>query len=474
MLETLECWFQAFVVGFGRIVYFDLLFWDDPKTGYRLPFVVAWLAAGATFCTLYFRFANLRYFRHAVDCVRGRYTRPGERGEISHFQALSAALSATVGLGNIAGVALAVQLGGPGALLWMVVVGFLGMSSKFAECSLGQRYRVIDAGGRVQGGPMIYLRRGLGELGWPRLGVALAVLFAVLCIGGSFGAGNMFQAKSAYDQASTVFPQLASDPGQVLFGVGLAAAVGLVIVGGIRRIGHVAGLLVPAMCGLYVLAGCAVLIENAPRLGDALATIWKEAFAPRAAIAGGFLGVLVQGLSRAVFSNEAGVGSAPIAHAAATTDQPVREGIVALLEPFIDTILVCSMTGLVIVTSGVYLNPELKGIAITSAAFATVFPWFPVLLTATALLFAYSTMISWSYYGERSWESLFGLRSVLVYKGLFLLFVVLGASWELGTVLEFSDTMLLAMAFPNLLGVALLAPSLRRDLARYDRELRER
>ena len=474
MLDALRCWFEGFVEVVGRVVFWDIWFWDDTETGHTLPLIVAWLGAGAIFCTLYFRFVNLRYFRHAIDCVRGRYSRPEERGEISHFQALSAALSATVGLGNIAGVALAVQIGGPGALLWMMVVGFLGMSSKFAECTLGQHYRILDAGGRVLGGPMVYLRRGLGEIGWPRLGGVLAVLFAVLCIGASLGGGNMFQAKSAYDQVTTVFPQLDNHSAAALFGVVLAVAVGLVIVGGIRRIGRVAATLVPAMCGLYVLAGCVVLVENFSHVGDALATIWREAFAPGPAITGGFLGVLVQGLRRAVFSNEAGIGSAPIAHSAATTDEPVREGLVALLEPFIDTILVCSMTGLVIVTSGVYLNPELQGIAITSAAFETVLPWFPNVLLVTALLFAYSTMISWSYYGERCWESLFGMRSILIYKGLFLGFVVLGATLDLQTVLGFSDLMLLSMAFPNLLGVFLLASVIQRELTSYHERVGKR
>ncbi len=474
-MQRLESWFaETLVASMSRVIFLDLWFWDAPgDQGRELPLVVAWLAVGAVFCTLYFRFANLRLFRHGYDCVRGRYTRPGEHGEISHFQALSAALSATVGLGNIAGVAVAVKLGGPGAVFWMVLAGFLGMSSKFAECTLGQRYRILRDDGHVTGGPMIYLRRGLAELGHPRLGRSLAVWFAAFCIGGSLGGGNMFQANQAYGQVAGVLPWLAGSTGAAFFGMTLVVAVALVIVGGIRRIGEVAGVLVPVMCGIYLCAGATVLATHWRELGSAFATIVREAFAPGAALAGGFVAVLVQGLRRAAFSNEAGVGSAPIAHAAATTDEPVREGLVALLEPFIDTILVCTMTGLVIVISGAYRDPELQGIGVTSAAFATVLPWFPLVLSLCAVLFAFSTMISWSYYGERSWESLFGDRSLLAYKLLFLVFTWLGAMFPLASVMDFSDMMLLGMSFPNLIGVVLLARLVRKDLHHYERRLRD-
>jgi len=473
-LQRLETWFaDTLVAGMSRVIFFDIWFWDPPGAdGREIPLVVAWLAVGAVFCTLYFRFANLRLFRHGFDCVRGRYTRPGEHGEISHFQALSAALSATVGLGNIAGVAVAVKLGGPGAVFWMVLAGFFGMSSKFAECTLGQRYRILRPDGHVMGGPMVYLRRGLAELGRPAFGRVLAIWFAFFCIGGSLGGGNMFQANQSYGQVANVIPLLDGRGGAAAFGLLLVVAVALVIVGGIRRIGEVAGVLVPVMCGIYICAGAAVLAVHWTEIGNAFATIVREAFRPSAALAGGFVAVLVQGLRRAAFSNEAGVGSAPIAHAAASTDEPVREGLVALLEPFIDTILVCTMTGLVIVISGAYLDPELQGIEVTSAAFANVFPWFPLVLSACAVLFAYSTMISWSYYGERSWESLFGERSLLVYKGIFLTFTWLGAMFPLASVMDFSDMMLLGMSFPNLIGVILLARFVRGDLVVYERRLR--
>jgi AGCS family alanine or glycine:cation symporter len=452
-----------------RVIFFDVAFWDAELT---LPLVVVWLVAGATFLTLRFRFINLRGFRHAIDCVRGRYTRQDEVGEISHFQALSAALSATVGLGNIAGVAFAVGIGGPGAVFWMLVAGFLGMTSKFAECTLGQRYKVVRSDGHVSGGPMHYLKDGLAELGLPRLGAFLAPLFALMCVGGSFGGGNMYQANQSYAQIASVLPFLAGGAGAVAFGGLLAVLVGLVIVGGIRRIGEVAAALVPFMCGLYILCGAAILLVNADAIPAAVATIVQSAFSYEAG-AGGAVGAAIQGFRRAAFSNEAGCGSAAIAHAAARTDEPLREGMVALLEPFVDTLVVCAMTGIVVVVTGAYDDPAAgQGIRMTSAAFATVFPWFPHLLSFIAFLFAYSTMISWSYYGEQCWARLFGLRSILGYKALFLLFTWAGAVFEASSVVNFGDMMILGMAFPNLFGVVLLSGRVRSDLDAYWSSLR--
>jgi len=471
-MDGLEAAFGQWVVDpLSAVIFFDLWFWDDPATGVTLPIVVVWLILGASFFTLRFQFVNLRAFRHAVDCVRGRYDHPGDAGEISHFQALSAALSATVGLGNIAGVAVAVGLGGPGAVFWMIVAGFLGMSSKFAECTLGQRYRIVRPDGRVSGGPMHYLRRGLAEIGWPRLGRFLAALFSLLCIGGSLGAGNMFQANQAYAQAANVIPGVAGPLWGAVFGALLAFCVGLVIVGGIRRIGLIAARLVPFMCGLYVLTGAIILLAHAGQLVEGVGIIVRSAFTPEAGY-GGFVGVLIQGFRRACFSNEAGVGSAPIAHSAARTEEPVREGLVALLEPFVDTLVVCTMTGLVIVVTGAWRQPGLEGIAMTSWAFESVFPWFKYVLSLSAILFAFSTQISWSYYGERAWEYLFGEQSTLVYKGVFLFFVWFGAISGLARVVDFSDLLLLAMAFPNLIGVVMLSRLVGTDLASYLERLR--
>jgi len=463
MAAWLDSLFQEYIVhGISAVLFFDLVFWDDEV---ELPFVVAWLVCGALFFTLRFQFVNFRAFRHAIDCVRGRYSEPGEAGDISHFQALSAALSATVGLGNIAGVAVAIGIGGPGALFWMVFAGFLGMSSKFAECTLGQRYRVTRDDGHVSGGPMHYLRDGLAEMRLGRLGVFLSVLFAIMCMGGSFGGGCAFQVRQSLDAVGQQVTFLDTYPW--VYGVVMAVAVGVVIIGGIRRIGEVAARLVPFMCIIYVGCGLWILLANAGELGSGVATIVRAAFSGEAAT-GGFVGVLIQGFRRAAFSNEAGTGSASIVHSAARTEEPVREGVVALLEPFIDTLIVCTMTGLVVVVTGAYDHPDAgQGIEMTSFAFATVLPWFPIVLSLTAIAFAFSTMVSWSYYGESCWVMLFGVRSVLLYKLIFLLFTWGGAIFAAEAVVEFGDLMILGMAFPNIVGVVLLSKKIRTDLDVY-------
>jgi len=477
----------------GAVLMFDLIFWDnddpelsglpapiewlaqgalagDEHQGLAIPLVVLWLVLGAVFFTLRMGFINLRGFKHAIEITAGKYDNPDEEGEVSHFQALSSALSATVGLGNIAGVALAVSLGGAGAVFWMIVAGFLGMSSKFVECSLGQMYRTVDDKGHILGGPMRYLRYGLEKLGRPRLGKVLAVVFSVMCIGGSFGGGNMFQANQAFAQSARVIPFLEGK--SWLFGLVLAAFVGLVIIGGIKRIGQVAGAIVPAMCLVYVVAGLVILGANFASIPSAFGTIFSEAFTLDAGF-GGFLGVLVTGFRRSAFSNEAGIGSAAIAHSAAATEEPIREGLVSLLEPFIDTIVICTMTGLVVVVSGEYLNTfegadsTARGVLMTSAAFESVIPWFPYVLAAAVLMFAFSTMISWSYYGERCWVFLFGDGASMVYRVIFLGFVVLGSVLKIGSVLDFSDFMILGMAFPNILGLFLLSGQVKAKLDDY-------
>ncbi len=457
------------VAPLDAVIFFDLAFWDDAAgDAIVLPAVVAWLVAGALFFTLRFRFVNLTGFRHGIDCVRGRYSERDDVGEVSHFQALAAALSATVGLGNIAGVAFALGIGGPGATFWMIVGGLIGMTSKFAECSLAQRYRRIDANGHVTGGPMLYLRDGFAEKGWTRSGRVLSVVFAVMCIGASFGGGNMFQANQSFQLLAQEVPALAGGSGPVIVGLALVLLVGLVIIGGIRRIGEVASVLVPAMCLIYMVSALLILVTHASAVPAALATIVREAFSFEAGL-GGFVGTLVQGFRRAAFSNEAGVGSAAIAHSAARTLEPIREGYVALLEPFIDTVVVCTTTALVIVVTGVLDDPAAgSGIALTASAFARVFPDFPKVLTLIALLFAFSTMISWSYYGERAWVFLFGERSLLLYQITFLGFTFGGVIFQnAGVVLDFGDLMLLGMAFPNILGVVLLSDVIAADLARY-------
>jgi len=461
---------------FSRLVdsMAGVLFYDF---GTGVPLIVLWLIAGAIFFTLRMRFVNVRAFRHAIDVVRGKYDDPKDKGEVTHFQALTSALSGTVGLGNIAGVTIAVSTGGPGAVFWMLVAGFFGMSSKFVECTLGQMYRRVRPDGRVSGGPMEYLDRGLADLGMPRVGKTLGILFALLCIGGCLGGGNMFQANQSFSLISaTVADRTGADLSGYswAYGLVLALLVAIVIVGGIKRIGRATSKIVPLMCGIYLAASIFVIATHAAEVPALLARIVTDAFSGQA-VAGGMLGAIVVGVKRAVFSNEAGIGSAAIAHAAAKTDEPVREGLVALLGPFVDTIVICLMTALVVLITGVWENPALEGVegaALTSRAFESVIGWFPYVLSAAVFLFAYSTMISWSYYGERCWEHVFGRRSTPVFKGLFLACVLLGAVANLGSVLVFTDMMILCMAFPNIAGVVILSGKVRSALDDYWRRYR--
>ena len=433
----------------------------------KIPIVVVWLVLGAIFFTIRMKFINIRGFKHAISLVKGDYDDPNDKGEVSHFQALTTALSATVGLGNIAGVAIAIAVGGPGATFWMIIAGLLGMSSKFVECTLGVKYRKVDEKGEVSGGPMYYLRDGLAKYNAGGLGKVLAVLFAILCIGGSFGGGNMFQANQAYEILGAQFPKMA-DNGP-LFGVVLAILVGAVIIGGIKSIANVTDKIVPFMAVLYVGAALVVIFANFGQIGTVFALIFDGAFNSDAAL-GGVIGVLIQGFRRAAFSNEAGVGSASIAHAAAKTSEPVSEGIVSLLEPLIDTVVICTMTALVIIITGHHVDTGgLGGVQLTSSAFGSVISWFPYLLVVAIFLFAFSTMVSWSYYGLKSWEYLFGKSkfSEYSYKIIFLIFIVIGSSVSLGAVLDFSDMMILAMAFPNILGLLFLSKEVRSDLDSY-------
>jgi len=437
----------------------------------KIPIVVIWLVFGAIYFTFRMKFINFRGFKHAVELVKGDYDDPNDKGEVSHFQALTTALSATVGLGNIAGVAIAISVGGPGATFWMIVAGLLGMSAKFVECTLGVKHRKEDENGEISGGPMYYLRDGLAKYKMAGFGKVLAVLFAILCIGGSFGGGNMFQANQAYAQLSGQFPILAGNG--PMFGLILAILVGVVIIGGIKSIANVTEKIVPLMAALYVGTALIIILMNISEIGNVFVLIFNGAFAPDAAL-GGVIGVLIQGFRRAAFSNEAGIGSASIAHSAAKTNEPVSEGIVSLLEPFIDTVVICTMTALVIIFTGMYNVEGLEGAQMTSHAFGSVFSWFPYLLVIAIFLFAFSTMISWSYYGLKSWEFLFGKSkaSEYSYKLLFLIFIVIGSSVKLGAVLDFSDMMILAMAFPNIIGLLILSKEVRFDLNTYYEKLK--
>lgn len=467
------------VAPFQKVLFFDLgLGW----LGAKLPFIVVWLICGAVFFTLRMGFINIRAFRHAVRLTRGDYDKPDDAGEVSHFQALASALSATVGLGNIAGVAIAVGIGGPGAIFWLICAGILGMSSKFAECSLGQIYRSVDPDGTVSGGAMHYLKKGLAELGMPRLGWILGTAFAFCCVIASVGGGCVFQVCQSFEAVKmqmNAYGVTTLETYPWIYGLVMVVLVAIVILGGIRRIAATAEKIVPLMCGIYVCASIFILIYHFQSLPGAIMTIVQGAFDPDA-VYGGFVGVLITGFQRAAFSNEAGIGSAPIAHAAAKTDEPISEGIVALLEPFIDTVVICSMTGLVIVITGVCdrtnpdLAPELvhyieanKGTPLTAVAFGSVISFFPVILTLAVVLFAYSTMISWSYYGERCFSHLFGVKWSILYRLFFLVFVFLGSIVSATHILDFSDVMMFAMALPNIFGAVLLSGIVRRRLDLY-------
>jgi len=442
--------------------------------------IVVWLIFGGLFFTIFMRFINIRGFRHSIRLIGGKYDKPGSGGEVSHFQALTTALSATVGLGNIAGVAIAVTIGGPGATLWMILAGLLGMSSKFTECTLGVKYRKINKNGEVSGGAMYYLRDGLKKRKLGYLGHFLAISFAVLVIGGSVGGGNMLQSNQAFRQFETFFPFM--EHHGFWYGLAMALMVGLVIIGGIKSIAKVTSKVVPFMAVLYVGAALIIIGMNIEHTGHAFSLIWHGAFSPEA-LKGGFIGVLIFGFQRGAFSNEAGIGSASIAHSTAKTNEPVSEGIVSLLEPFIDTVVICTMTALVIIFTGFAEGGhELQGVELTSAAFGKVIPWFPYLLLLAVTLFAFSTLISWSYYGQKGFDYLFGQFSEKIFKTrkvsntiyqlIFLSAIIIGSSSSLSAVMDFSDMMILCMALPNIIGLLILAPEVKQDLNSYWKRLK--
>ncbi len=460
--------------------FVSFIFSNFPGTTF--PWIVGWLVIAASVFSIYFGFIQFRVIGHSIALVRGDYSDPNDAGEVSHFQALATALSGTVGLGNIAGVAVAVGIGGPGATFWMILAGLLGMASKFTECTLGVKYRNEYPDGTVSGGPMYYITKGFAERGMPG-GRFLAILFAVFCILGSFGGGNMFQANQAHQQLSGVFGEY---PGWIT-GVIFAIVVFIVIVGGIKSIAQVTEKIVPFMAILYVGAASIIILMNIGNIGWAFGQIFAGAFTGLG-IAGGAVGALIQGFKRAAFSNEAGVGSAAIAHSAVRTKEPITEGFVSLLEPFIDTVVICTMTALVIIfTQQLVVDPETglyvldeatgriatvgdtSGVGLTSAAFGSAFSWFPYILVIAVVLFAFSTMISWSYYGLKAWTYLFGEGKMqeLSFKLLFCFFVIVGAAASLGPVIDFSDAAIFAMAVVNIIGLYVLMPVVKREVDSY-------
>ncbi len=453
------------------------IFYAVPINGTQVPLIVIWLVLGGVFFTVFLRGINLTGFAHAVAILRGKVAQPNATGEVSQFQALTTAVSGTVGIGNIAGVAVAISVGGPGATFWMIVAGLLGMSTKFAECTLAVKYRRIDpVSGEVSGGPMHYLQRGLRALGYTKIGRGLAIFYAVSMVIGCLGIGNMFQSnQAAAIVINTTGGATSPFAGQAwLLGVAQALIVGMVIIGGIKSIGRVTARLVPFMVLLYVICALVVLILNVQAIPAAVSAIVNGAFSADG-IAGGAIGAMIVGFRRAVFSNEAGLGSASIAHSASRVSHPACEGYVGLLEPFIDTVLVCTLTALVIITT-VYVpgTSDVNGIELTSAAFATTFSWAPIPLSICAVLFAFSTMLGWSYYGRKAFSYLVGTSRVATigFNLFFLAFVVLGSSIELGALIDLSDALVFVVAIPNLLGLYLLAPVVKQELKLYNAEVR--
>ena len=506
--EKIESGFKPFADWVGSIVFYAI-----EISGQNVPIVLIVLLLAALFFTLYFKFANIKLLGVAIRAAKGKYDAvdhhsvevvagdptpggdvfespqaEGVVGEVTHFQALTAALSATVGLGNIAGVAVAIAIGGPGATLWMILAGFLGMSTKLVEATLGVKYREVGDDGKIYGGPMYYLKEGLKEKNLKGLGKVLAFLFAIFVVGGSFGGGNMFQSNQAAAQLKLLF----GVENGFWFGLVMSLLVGVVIIGGIKRIGQVTEKVVPFMGIIYVGAALLILGMNVSIIPQGIAQIFQGAFRGESVV-GGVVGVIIQGFRRAAFSNEAGVGSASIAHAAVKTRFPASEGIVASIGPFVDTVLICTMTALVIVVTNIKSNlfsygnldsgnnvimnadgAHLGGVDLTSVAFDSAIPNFSVILTIAVILFAFSTMLSWSYYGLQGWKYLFGKGKFpdLIYKALFLIFVVIGASSSLNSVVEFSDAMIFAMVFPNVIGLLLLTPKVKEELQRYLKAIR--
>ncbi|ALU75466.1 alanine/glycine:cation symporter family protein [Tenacibaculum finnmarkense] len=494
LAEKINEGFKPVADAWGGFVFYSI----ELGGGVKMPLVIIMLLMSGLIFTILFKFVNIRLFPTSINIVSGKYDEidhvttdvmegdptpggdaietirvEGTEGEVSHFQALTAALSGTVGLGNIAGVAVALSLGGPGATFWMVIAGLIGMSSKFVECTLGVKYRDVGEDGTIYGGPMYYLRKGLADVGKSTLGKILAVIFAIMVVGGSFGGGNMFQANQAAQQFGSMIGS--TDLSTALtFGIVMSVLVGVVIIGGIKRIGNITEKIVPFMVGIYVLAAIIILVAKFSLIGNAFGQIWDGAFNAKG-ISGGILGVLIIGFQRAAFSNEAGVGSAAIAHSAVRTKYPASEGLVALLEPFIDTVVVCTMTALVIIITNsdgsimTYGTKSPDGVLATSKAFASVIPWFPYVLTMAVVLFAFSTMLSWSYYGLQGWMFLFGRSKAAdyTYKILFCLFVIIGSAASLGAVTDFSDAMIFAMAVPNVIGLFFLYPKVKEELTIY-------
>lgn len=465
IISYVQAALQQLVNVLDAVLFYDIL---------GFPFLVLWLVSAGLFFTLRLDFVNIRMFFHGLRVARGKFTRADSPGEVTPFAALSAAVAGTVGLGNIAGVAVAISLGGPGAVVWMMLAGLLGMSTIFAEVTLGQKYRKIDENGRVSGGAFYYLSKGLSDRGMATLGKGLAILFAILCIGGALGGGNMLQSNQL---TATLISSFGLGEWTLVISTISAVAVGIVLIGGVKRIGHVAEAIVPLMAIIYLGSGLIIILMHASLVPDALAHMFQMAFSADAA-AGGIIGVMVQGFRRAAFSNEAGVGSTPIVFAATKTDHPAMVGALAVIAPFMDTMVVCLMTGLIIIVTGVYETSNETGVVLTGQAFSMVADWFPMVLSICVTLFAFSTMLTWSYYGERAWGYLFGNKWLIIYHVIFCALVFFGGAMQddqntgFTMIVDLSDLLLLSMAIPNLIGVYLLQGVVADELKTYVRKLK--
>jgi AGCS family alanine or glycine:cation symporter len=479
LAESFDAKVEALVQPWASMLS-NIIFFKINLLGQGIPLIVLWLAVAALFFTFYLGFLNVRGFVLALKHVRGDYDNPEAEGEISHFQAVATAVSGTVGIGNIGGVAVAIVVGGPGAAFWLMVAGFLSMSTKMVECTLGVKYRKINPDGSVSGGPMYYLQHFLEVRGAPRWGKALGSFYALSLVIGCFGIGNMFQSNQAYVQFVTITggeQSFFADKGW-LFGLLIAGAVGLVIIGGIKSIARVASYIVPFMALLYIVSCIIIIAMSADQVPGAIKLIFNSAFTMQS-VTGGIIGAIIVGFQRALFSNEGGIGSASIAHSAVRTNEPASEGLVSLLEPFIDTVVICTLSSLVIVTTAYphgLMDDGLAGIALTSASFAHHISWAPYPLAVAALLFAFSTSISWSYYGLKGWTYLFGEAKVteLIFKIIFCAFIALGCMIQLAAVLEFSDAMIFLIAIPNIIGLYLYAPEVKREINGYIEKIRAR
>lgn len=468
--ETLYGIAEKMIYGFMDIVFTSITIADS-----SVPLIVLWLIAGAIFCTVRFGFQQFRSLPLAYRLIRGDFNDPNAPGEVTHFQALTSALSVTVGLGNISGVAIAIAIGGPGAVLWMMLAGFLGMATKYAECTLGVKYRTVHPDGSVSGGPMYYLKRGFSERGWPRLGAALASFIALAIILASFVSTNMYQVNQVYTQVVTVTGGAGSffDENAWLLGTVIAACVGGIVIGGMKSIAQTTEKMLPTMSLIYIAAALVILIANYAQIPQALVTIFTSAFSTDS-VTGGIWGAITQGFIRAMISSEAGMGTAAIAHATARTHFPAAEGHVALLEPFIDTVVICTLTALVIIVTGTYLEVGLDGIEMTSAAYATVLPWFPLVLAVSVTLFAFSTILVSCYYGLQASEMLFGYRKRVkaCYLIIFLSLTVSGSLVSLDLIVGLMDSLVVLICIPNIIGLVVLAPVIREEHKRFKAHVR--